>query len=114
MQNSNISTLINKFSEEIEQISEKIAYDYEELMTKINIIEEYDIDFRHTFGLEKLDLFINIDSLDDLKKIKNYAIGLVDNNTKKNIIRFDNEPHHNDKPSVKKTNPPHHKHIGEN
>lgn len=115
MQNSNVTELIYKFSEKIAVLSEFIAIEHETIVDKIELLEEYEIDFRHTFKLDKYDFYINIDELyQQTKNIKKYAIGLVDNQTKSNKLLFDNEEHHNNVKVVKEINPPHHQHLGTN
>lgn len=113
MYESNIKKLITKLST-INKLEDPINNSYQEILEGIEIAEDYDIDFTFTLSLTEDDFFINIKEIDEKSKnIRKYAIGLKDRKKVINKLRHDDVNHHNDNANVKKFNPPHHKHEGE-
>jgi len=96
---------------EIEKLTE-ISLDYDFIMDNISLIDDDILDeFRYSKDFKSFNFYVNIQEFSDKKKIKKYAVGIVNSN-QENIIRYDNVPHHNSNKKVKEKNPPHHKHIG--
>ncbi|MDS1315806.1 toxin-antitoxin system TumE family protein [Aliarcobacter butzleri] len=89
----------------------KYSY-YEDTISLVNdgVLDE----FADTICLRgEYDLYFRIGKIDEYTKlIREYALGVQDRRNKKNIIRFDDADHHNDKSKVNGINPPHHKHHG--
>lgn len=109
-----MADVINSLGE-ISSLSTSVAYDYSEMSDKIELSEDFGVEFRHMFEIENNHVYCNIDEVDiDTKLIKKYAIGVTCSQTKNNHIRYDDSPGHNHMSTVKNANPPHHKHIGKN
>lgn len=116
MYNKKIQDLVNALAA-IEELSELIGMKYSDYEDAISLVNDGLLDeFADTICLkEDYNFFIRVGEIDEYTKlIKEYALGLQDRRSKKNIIRFDDADHHNDKSKVNGINPPHHKHHGKN
>ena len=114
MEHTSLQELIHKCMEQ-ESLADELSNKYDIIQDNITLTNDDILDeLRVTVLSENFNFYINIDEIDQqTKNIKKYALGLTNPQEDEiNVIRYDNEPHHNDKPSVKKQNPPHHKHIG--
>lgn len=102
---------------DIEEIATTISSEYDSILDDISLVNDGILDeFRRTFPFKDFHFYINIDEIDDeTNHIRKYAVGMTTmQQAHENIIRFDNEDHHNEHRKVKAINPPHHKHIGKN
>ena len=99
----------------IEELADSLAREYELNIFNAEMMDDGVLEeFRSVVGASEFNFYINIDELyEDKKTIKKYALGITDpEENEANVIRYDNEVHHNDNPKVQENNPPHHKHIG--
>ena len=114
MEHTSLQELIHKCMEQ-ESLADELSNKYDTIQDNITLINDDILDeLRVTVLSENFNFYINIDEIDQqTKSIKKYALGVTNpQENEANVIRYDNEPHHNNKPSVKKQNPPHHKHLG--
>jgi len=116
LEHTSLQELLHRCMEQ-ESLADELSNKYTSIQDNISLVND-DIlsELRVTVLSKDFNFYINIDEIDkQTKNIKKYALGVTNpKENEANVIRYDNEPHHNDKPSVKKQNPPHHKHIGKN
>ena len=114
MDNTTLKELLHKCMS-IDSLTQILSKNYDTHDFNIDMVNDGELDeFRATLNSELFNMYINVDEISqETKAIKKYALGITDpTDNEANVIRYDNEEHHNDKKTVQEQNPPHHKHIG--